>query len=133
MLSKVRGAAVALASVALTVAPTAQAEPGPGSGETFFVDYMTRVFTPPTTEAAARAIIPLAQQVCDAKAVGQSDVQAASIVIGGNGLETLGVASGSGIGDDQTALEVVNAATLAYCPQYNPSIGGPVVPSLPVE
>jgi Protein of unknown function (DUF732) len=119
---KVRRITVGLAILSVAVAPTAHAEPGPGSGETFFVDYMTRVFTPPTSEAAARAIIPLAQQVCDVRAQGQSDLQAASMVLAGNGVETLGLASGSGIGDDQTALDIVNAATLAYCPQYNSTI-----------
>jgi Protein of unknown function (DUF732) len=80
---------------------------------------MTRVFTPPTSEAAARAIIPLAQQVCDARARGESDLQAASIMLAGDAVETLGLASGSGMGDEQTALDIVNAATLSYCPQYN--------------
>jgi hypothetical protein len=115
-------AGLAFLAVAVAVAPTAHAEPGPGSGETFFVDYMTRVFTPPTSEAAARAIIPLAQQVCDARARGETDLQAASIVLAGDGVETLGLASGSGSGDEQTALGIVNAATLSYCPQYNNTI-----------
>ncbi|WP_205873646.1 DUF732 domain-containing protein [Mycobacterium camsae] len=127
-------AGVAIAAVASApTAPTASAEPGPGSGETFFVDYMTRVFVPPTSEAAARAIIPLAQQVCDAKAQGQTDLQAANIVVAGNGVETIGLGTGSVAGDEGTALNVVNAATLAYCPQYNPTIGQPVVPNIPVE
>jgi hypothetical protein len=120
---KVRRVTVGLAILAVAVAPTAHAEPGPGSGETFFVDYMTRVFTPPTSEAAARAIIPLAQQVCDARARGETDLQAASIVLAGDGVETLGLASASGMGDEQTALDVVNAATLSYCPQYNNTLG----------
>jgi hypothetical protein len=119
---KVRGVTAGLAILAVAVAPTAHAEPGPGSGETFFVDYLTRVFTPPTSEAAARAIIPLAQQVCDARAQGQSDLQAATIVLAGDGVETLGLASGSGTGDEATAMDIVNAATLAYCPQYNSTI-----------
>jgi Protein of unknown function (DUF732) len=72
---------------------------------------------------AARAVIPLAQQVCDARTRGETDLQAASMVLAGNGVETLGLASGSGIGDEQTALDIVNAATLAYCPQYNNTIG----------
>ena len=29
--------------------------------------------------------------------------------------------SGSVIGDEKTALDIVNAATLAYCPTYNNS------------
>jgi hypothetical protein len=119
---KVRRVTAGLAILAVAVAPTAQAEPGPGSGETFFVDYMTRVFTPPTSEAAARAIIPLAQQVCDARTRGETDLQAANIVLAGDGVETVGLASGSGVGDEQTALGIVNAATLSYCPQYNNTI-----------
>jgi hypothetical protein len=115
--------AAALAMVAVVAAPNAHAEPGPGSGETFFVDYMTRVFTPPTSEAAARAVIPLAQQVCEARTQGQSDLQAAGLVLAGNGVETLGLASGSGVADEKTALDVVNAATLTYCPQYNVTLG----------
>jgi hypothetical protein len=83
---------------------------------------MTRVFTPPTSEAAARAIIPLAQQVCDARTRGETDLQAAGMVLAGNGVETLDLASGSGIEDGQTALDIVNAATLSYCPQYNSTI-----------
>jgi hypothetical protein len=125
--------AAAVTAVTVTVAPVASAEPGPGSGETFFVDYMTRVFTPPTSEAAARAIIPLAQQVCDARAQGQTDLQAANIVVAGNGVETIGLGTGSVTGDEGAALNIVNAATLAYCPQYNASIGQPVVPNIPVE
>lgn len=124
---------LASVAVAVTVAPVASAEPGPGSGETFFVDYMTRVFTPPTSDAAARAIIPLAQQVCDARAQGQTDLQAANIVVAGNGVETIGFGTGSVTGDEGTALNIVNAATLAYCPQYNATIGEPVVPNIPVE
>ncbi|OBI77147.1 hypothetical protein A9X01_02750 [Mycobacterium asiaticum] len=114
--------------LAIAVAPAAQAEPGPGSGETFFVDYMTRVFTPPTSEAAAREIIPLAEQVCTARGQGQTDLQAAGLVLAGNGVGTLGLASGSSIDDERTALNVVNAATLAYCPQYNTSLNAPMVP-----
>ena len=121
--------AAALAVSAIALAPAAQAEPGPGSGETFFVDYLTRVFTPPTSEAAARAIIPLAQQVCDARARGQSDLQAAGVVLAGNGVETVGLATGSSIDDEKTALDIVNASTLAYCPQYNPTIGEPITPA----
>jgi hypothetical protein len=114
-------AAAALAAIAFATAPAAHAEPAPGSGDPFFIEYMTSVFTPRASEGAARAIIPLAHQVCDARAQGQSDLQAAQIVLAGKGVETLGVASGSGIGDEQTALNIVNAATLAYCPTYNNS------------
>ena len=133
MSGKVSSVVAGLASLALAVTPVAAAEPGPGSGETFFVDYMTRVFAPPTSEAAARAIIPLAQQVCDARAQGQTDLQAANIVVEGNGVETIGLGTGSVTGDEGTALNIVNAATLAYCPQYNATIGEPVVPNIPVE
>jgi hypothetical protein len=114
-------AAAALATIAFATAPAAHTEPGPGSGDPFFIEYMTSVFTPRTSEAAARGIIPLAHQVCDARAQGQSDLQAAQIVLAGKGVETLRVASGSGIGDEKTALDIVNAATLAYCPTYNNS------------
>jgi len=117
-----------LAVLAVALCPTAQAEPGPGSGETFFVDYMTRVFTPPTSEGAARELIPLAQLVCEAKTRGESDLQAADIVLAGNGVGTLGLATGSSLGDQSTAMEIVNASTLAYCPQYNTTIQGPIVP-----
>lgn len=126
MAGKVRGIVASLAvfaaAGAASAAPTANAEPGPGSGETFFVDYLTRVFTPPTTEAAARAIIPLAQLVCQAKERQESDLQAANLVVAGNGVATLGMSTGSSTGDEPTALNVVNAATLAYCPQYNTAL-----------
>jgi hypothetical protein len=115
----VRGVTVGLAILAVAVAPAADAEPGPGSGETFFVDYMTRVFTPPATETSARAIIPLAQLVCEAKARQESDQQAANLVLAGGGVATLGMSTGSSTGDEPTAIGIVNAATLAYCPQYN--------------
>jgi hypothetical protein len=82
---------------------------------------MTSGFSPPASEAAARAIIPLAHQVCDARAQGQSDLQAAHTVLAGKGLDTLGVPSGSVIGAEKTAPDIVNAATLAYCPKYNKS------------
>ncbi|OBJ86653.1 DUF732 domain-containing protein [Mycobacterium asiaticum] len=118
----------AIVTLAIAVSPAAHAEPGPGSGETFFVDYMTRVFTPPTSEAAAREVIPLAEQVCAARSQGQTDLQAAGLVLAGNGVAALGLASGSSIEDERTALNVVNAATLAYCPQYNTSINAPVAP-----
>lgn len=39
-----------------------------------------------------------------------------------NGLVTLGMASGAPAEDETTALDVVNAATLSYCPQYNSSL-----------
>ncbi len=133
MLGKVGSVLAGLAIAAVAAAPAASAEPGPGSGETFFVDYMTRVFTPPTSEAAARAIIPLAQQVCEARARGQSDLQAANIVVAGNGVETIGMSTGSEVADEKTALDIENAATLAYCPQYNPTIGEPVESGLQIQ
>ncbi|CAM3217901.1 hypothetical protein BST27_23625 [Mycobacterium intermedium] len=113
--------------------PTAHAEPGPGSGETFFVEYMTRAFTPPVSEAAARAIIPVAELVCEAKARGETDQQAANIVLADNAVVTLGLSTGSSVRDEPTALEVVNAATLAYCPQYNPTLSAPGLPMVPGE
>jgi len=42
-------------------------------------------------------------------------------VLAGKGVDTLGVDTGSGIGQEHIALDIVNAATLAYCPQYNNS------------
>lgn len=108
---------------ALVATPSAYAEPAaPGSGDTFFIQYMTSsAFTSPTSEASVRAIIPLAHRVCDARANGQDDFQAARIVMAGRGVDLLGASSGSVIGDEKTALDIVNAATLAYCPTYNNS------------
>lgn len=131
MSRKVHQVMAGLAILTIFCVPTANAEPGPGSGETFFVEYMTRAFTPPTSEAAARAIIPLAELVCEAKGRGESDQQAANIVLAGNGVVTLGLSTGSSTGDEPTALEVVNAATLAYCPQYNPTLSAPGEPIVP--
>ena len=74
---------------------------------------------PRTSEAAARAIIPLAHQVCDARAQGQSDLQAAHLVWVGKGVDMLGVTFGSVSGQESAALDIVEAATLAYCPTYN--------------
>jgi hypothetical protein len=113
---------VAAVAVTVTVAPTAHATPGPGDGDPFFIKYMTSsAFTPPASEGAVRAIIPLAHQICDARANGQDDLQAARIVMAGKGVDVLQVPSGSVIGDEKTALDIVNAATLAYCPTYNNS------------
>lgn len=131
MSRKVRSVMAGLAILTVASVPTAQAEPGPGSGETFFVDYMTRAFTPPTSEAAAREIIPLAQLVCEAKSRGESDQQAANIVLAGNGVVILGLSTGSSAGDQQTAIDVVNVSTLAYCPQYNPTLSAPGDPMEP--
>lgn len=85
---------VALTAWAVAAAPTVHAAPPqPGGGDEFFI-YEIGLVTPPPAEAAVRAIIPLAHQVCDARANGQDDLQA-------------------------TALDIVGVATLAYCPQHN--------------
>ena len=121
--SRTLSAVVAVATSAVVAAPTAHAAPAqPGGGDEFFIEYMTSsAFTPRTSEASVRAIIPLAHQVCDARAQGQDDLQAARIVMAGKGVDLLRVPSGSVIGDEKTALDIVNAATLAYCPTYNTS------------
>jgi hypothetical protein len=115
------GVAVALMAVAVVLAPNTHADPSsqPGDGDPFFISYMTSVFQPPTTESGARAIIPLAHQVCDARASGQSDLQAAHLVMTGGGVDKLGAAFGSVAGQENAALNIVEAATLAYCPTYN--------------
>ena len=69
--------------------------------------------------SAIRASIPLAHQVCAARANGQDDLKAARLVSSANGVQTLGVSTGSTIGDESVALQIVDAATLAYCPKYN--------------
>lgn len=111
-----------LAALAVGAAPVAQGQPTPGTGDPFFIQYLTSsAFDPPATVAGARAIIPIAHEVCDARAQGQDDLQAARLVMAGKGVELLRAQSGSPIGDDHTALKIVNAATLAYCPTYNNS------------
>jgi Protein of unknown function (DUF732) len=117
-----RGAGVALIALAVVASnPQAHADPSsqPGDGDPFFISYMTSVFRPPTTEARAQKIIPLAHRVCDARANGQSDLQAANLVMTGGGVDMLGVAFGSVSGQESAALGIVEAATLAYCPTYN--------------
>jgi hypothetical protein len=112
---------VALAALAVVLAPNTRADPSsqPGDGDPFFISYMTTVFQPPTTETGARAIIPLAHQVCNSRARGQSDLQAAQLVMTGGGVDRLGTAFGSVAGQESAALSIVQAATLAYCPTYN--------------
>jgi predicted small lipoprotein YifL len=90
----------------------------PGDGDGFFINEIRTVFTPPP-EAAIRAIIPLAHQVCDARANGQDDLQAAHLVWVGKGVDTLGIAWGSTAGLEAAALDIAESATLAYCPQHN--------------
>jgi hypothetical protein len=119
-----RGRGVSVALIALAVvagAPRAHADPAfqPGDGDPIFISYMTTVFQPPTTVAGARAIIPLAHQVCDARAKGLSDVQAEYVVITSGDLDRLGVPSASVPGQPSAALGIVEVATLAYCPTYN--------------
>jgi hypothetical protein len=113
--------AVALIAVAVVLEPNTHADPSsqPGDGDPFFISYMTSVFQPPTTESGARAIIPLAHQVCDARTRGQSDLQAAQLVMNGGGVDKLGTAFGSVAGQESAALNIVQAATLAYCPSHN--------------
>jgi hypothetical protein len=119
-----RGRGVGVALIALAVvagAPRTHADPAfqPGDGDPIFISYMTTVFQPPTTVAGARAIIPLAHQVCDARAKGLSDVQAEYLVLTSGGLDTLGVPLASDSRRDSAALGIVEVATLAYCPTYN--------------
>jgi hypothetical protein len=121
MAHRVRGVGVALIALAVaSVAPRAHADPSssPGDGDPFFISYMTTVFQPSTTVAGARALIPLAHQVCDARARGQTDLQAANLVITGGGVEMLGVAFGSPAARDKAALGIEGVAALAYCPTY---------------
>jgi hypothetical protein len=117
-----RGVGVALIALAVVASvPHVHADPSsqPGDGDPFFISYMTSVFRPPTAVAGAKAIIPLAHQVCDARANGQSDLQAANLVMTGGGVDKLGVAFGSVSAQESAALSIVEAATLAYCPTYN--------------
>jgi hypothetical protein len=101
--------------------PIAQADPGPGSGDDFFISYVqgSTDFSPKPSASAIRAIIPLAHQACDARASGQDDLQAAHILWAGKAIQTLGLANGSEIGLESSALSLVGAATLAYCPKFN--------------
>ena len=110
-----------LALVAVAAAPAASATPAqPGDGDAFFIPNIQTVLKPSPPESSIRAIIPLAHQVCDARAKGQDDLQAAHIVWASKATETLGLANGSVIGlRESSALDIVGAATLAYCPQYN--------------
>jgi hypothetical protein len=103
-------------------AATAQSAPlQPGSGDEFFIDYIQNStdFSPKPSVSAIRAIIPLAHETCDARANGQDDLEAAHLVWVGKATETLGLANGSVIGLESSALDIVGAATLAYCPKYN--------------
>jgi hypothetical protein len=106
---------------AVAAAPAANATPGPGDGDAFFIPEIETVFSPAPSESSIRAIIPLAHQVCDARASGQDDLQAAHLVWAGKGVNTLGIARGSTIGLEAAALDIVGVATLAYCRQYNNS------------
>jgi hypothetical protein len=124
---KVGRVAAGLVASAIALAPTAQADPAPGSGEAFFVDYMTSVFTPRATDAQARALIPLALLVCEAKNRGESNEQAVNLVLAGNGVETLGLSTGSSDQDQGTAVKIFNASTLAYCPEFDTG-GAPIAP-----
>jgi hypothetical protein len=108
---------------ALALANTAHAAPArPGDGDVFFINETQSEFTPSPSEAAIRAVIPLAHRVCDARASGQDDLQAAHLLWAGKGVETLGIVRGSTFGQESAALDVAEIATLAYCPQYNNGI-----------
>ncbi|WP_081292797.1 DUF732 domain-containing protein [Mycobacterium colombiense] len=106
-----------LALFVTAAAPVANATPG--EGDSFFIPYMANLFKPSPPESSIRAMIPFAHQVCDARASGQDDLQAADLVWSGKGVDTLGIARGSTIGLEAAALDIVGAATLAYCPKYN--------------
>jgi hypothetical protein len=116
-----RGSIALIALAVVAVAPRAHADPSsqPGDGDPIFINYMTTVFQPQTTEAGARTVIPLAHQVCDARAKGLSDVQAEYLVISSGDLDRLGVPFESVSGRHSAALGIVEVATLAYCPTYN--------------
>lgn len=109
-----------LAALAFVPHAAIDQEP-PGTGDAFFIDYMTLDFTPATTEEAARALIPMAHKVCDARSKGQSDLEAAQMVWAEHGDDLLGVDIDSIRREEKAALDIVNAATLAYCPKYNTS------------
>ncbi|HXL61317.1 MAG TPA: DUF732 domain-containing protein [Mycobacterium sp.] len=108
-----------LGALAVTVPQVGHADPTqPGTGDDFFINYVQNEFSG-VRLSAIRASIPLAHQVCAARANGQDDLQAARLVSSANGVQTLGVSTGSTIGDESVALQIVDAATLAYCPTYN--------------
>ncbi|MDQ2636401.1 MAG: DUF732 domain-containing protein [Actinomycetota bacterium] len=105
----------------LGFAPTALSEPlQPGDGDEFFINYFDS-YSPRPPESAIRAIIPLAHQACEARANGQDDLQATHLVWAGKATDTLGLAAGSVIALEHRALDIVGAATLAYCPEYSNS------------
>ena len=110
--------AVVLAAVAVAGASSAHAQPGGGDDQFITNIANSPEFSPTPPLSAVRAIIPLAHQVCDARANGQDDLQAAHLVWAAKGVNTLGVAKGSVIGLETTALDIVEIATLAYCPRY---------------
>ena len=106
-----------LAIFVVAAAPVANATPG--DGDSFFNPCMQNLFKPSPPESSIRAMIPLAHQVCDARANGQDDLQAAHLLWVGKGVDTLGIARGSVSGLEGAALDIVEVATLAYCPKYN--------------
>jgi hypothetical protein len=81
------------------------------------------VFQPPTTEWGARAIIPLAHQVCDAR--GKRTEGIASRAFGDDWWrrKQAGHSIRSVAGQENAALDIVAGTTLAYRPTYNNDIG----------
>jgi hypothetical protein len=110
----------ALFAVTALLAPAANATPPtPGQGDDFFYYYVTDVMESGSTFSQVQAVIPLAKQVCEAKAEGKTDLEAANVFYTGNGIDTLGIVTGSVAGDQSAALEVAQGAILAYCSKYN--------------
>jgi hypothetical protein len=112
--------AAVLVTLAAVAVPVAHAEPAHGTGDEWFISRIENspTFSPTPPISAVRAIIPLAHQVCDARTNGQDDLQAAHLVWAGKGVDTLGVVNGSIIGEESVALDIVEIAEEAYCPQY---------------
>lgn len=109
------GSAVAMGNPA-----TGLSEPlRPGDGDAFFISQILSGFQPSPPVPAVRAVIPIAHKVCDARAAGQDDLQAAHLVWTSKAVDTLGLVNGSVQGLEAAALDIVGIATLAYCPTYN--------------
>lgn len=68
--------------------------------------------------AGARALIPLAHNVCDIRSKGGDDFQAAEMLWKGYALDTVGLAAGSTLSLESNVLDIVELATEEYCPQY---------------
>lgn len=96
----------------------------PDTGDALFIDYMTLDFHPATTEEAARSLIPMAHKVCDARAKGESDLQSGQMVWAAHGDDLL---TGSVTGDENAALDMVNAATRGILPEIQHQRSGEVL------